>query len=67
MYAEAADRVAAHEVPDDMDLDASREEILRYATLGTVLFEPLLLALRRTARVARTRNMLKARRGPRKR
>jgi hypothetical protein len=67
VYAEAADLVAAHEVPEDMDLDASREEILRYAMLGTVLFEPFLLALRRMAHVARTRKMLRARSNARKR
>ncbi|MET0388485.1 MAG: MerR family transcriptional regulator [Polyangiales bacterium] len=60
VYAEAADLIAAHEVPDGMNLDASREEVLRYVMLGTVLFEPFVLALRRMAHVARTRKLLRS-------
>ena len=65
VYVQAADMLAAHEIPEDWQPEAAREAALRYAMLGTVLFEPLLLALRRMAHVARTRRVLKAQ--PRKR
>jgi DNA-binding transcriptional MerR regulator len=57
-YVEAADRLAQVEIPDDWQPDASREAALKYALLGTVLFEPLILALRRMAHVARTRKVV---------
>lgn len=56
-YAEAAERLAEYEIPNDWQPDAARNAALRYAVLGTVLFEPLLLALRRMAHVARTRTL----------
>jgi DNA-binding transcriptional MerR regulator len=56
-YAEVAERIAEHEIPSDWAPDAAREAALRYAVLGTVLFEPLLLTLRRMAHVARTRTL----------
>lgn len=57
-YFDAVERIAEHEIPDDWAPDASPEAALRYAMLGTVLFEPFLLALRRMAHVARTRAIL---------
>ena len=60
VYAQAADLLASHEVPDEIDLNASRAEVLRYCMLGTVLFEPFVLALRRMAHVDRTRKLIGA-------
>jgi DNA-binding transcriptional MerR regulator len=57
-YFDAVDLIAKHEIPEDWAPDASPEAALRYAMLGTVLFEPLILALRRMAHVARTRKLL---------
>jgi DNA-binding transcriptional MerR regulator len=59
VYAEAAELVAQHEIPDDWAPEATPDAALRYAVLGTVLFEPLILALRRMANVARSRKVLK--------
>jgi DNA-binding transcriptional MerR regulator len=56
-YAEAAERLAEYEIPSDWQPAAARNAALRYAVLGTMLFEPLLLALRRMAHVARTRTI----------
>ena len=58
VYADAAELIAQHELPDDWALaSATPDAALRYAVLGTVLFEPLILALRRMAHVARTRKV----------
>ncbi|MEY4514947.1 MAG: hypothetical protein RLZZ450_7069 [Pseudomonadota bacterium] len=59
VYAEAAELVAQHEIPNDWAPEANPDAALRYAVLGTVLFEPLILALRRMANVARSRKVLK--------
>jgi DNA-binding transcriptional MerR regulator len=60
-YFAAIERIAEHEVPDDWAPDASREAALRYAMLGSVLFEPFILAVRRMAQVARIRNIEQSR------
>lgn len=60
-YAEAAELLAKHELPEEFEPLAARETALRYAVLGTVLFEPLILALRRLAHVSRTRTLSRAR------
>lgn len=54
-YAEAAERIAEYELPPDWEDSDTPMTALRYAMLGTVLFEPLLLALRRMAHNARGR------------
>lgn len=56
-YADAIDRIAEFELPDDWAPDASPNAALRYAVLGTVVVEPFILALRRMAHVARTRKI----------
>jgi DNA-binding transcriptional MerR regulator len=53
-YAEAAARLAAFEIPDDWDPDQDSVSAFKYAVLGTYLFEPVLLALRRIAHAARS-------------
>jgi DNA-binding transcriptional MerR regulator len=57
VYAEVAERLALVEIPDSWLPDASPEEALRYALLGTVMFEPFILALRRMAHCARSRKL----------
>lgn len=49
-----------HEIPADWAPEASRDAALRYAVLGTVLFEPFVLALRRMAHCAHTRAAMRA-------
>lgn len=61
----SAKKIAKFEVPDDWSPDSSPEAALRYAMLGTVLFEPLILALRRMAHVARSRTLIGASRAAR--
>jgi DNA-binding transcriptional MerR regulator len=53
-YAEAVQKLAKHEIPDDWQPAAAPQAALHYAVLGTVLAEPLILALRRMAHVARS-------------
>lgn len=62
VYAEVAERLAAVELPDGWNPSISPAEALRYAVLGTVLFEPVILSLRRLAHVDRGAK-LRARRG----
>jgi DNA-binding transcriptional MerR regulator len=57
VYAEAVERLAEYEIPADWAPAQSPNAALRYAVLGTVLFEPFILALRRMAHVARTRQV----------
>jgi len=52
-YAAVAEQMAAFELPETWNPAASRAEALKYVVLGTVLFEPLILALRRLAHVDR--------------
>ncbi|HEX4338575.1 MAG TPA: MerR family transcriptional regulator [Polyangiaceae bacterium] len=56
-YAEAASLIAQHEIPDGWEPNDAPNAALRYAVLGTVLLEPLILAIRRMAHVARSRQM----------
>lgn len=63
-YFDVAEQIAACEIPDDWAPEASRDDALAYAVLGTVLFEPLILALRRMAHVARTRALRDKARSP---
>jgi DNA-binding transcriptional MerR regulator len=60
-YAAVAEEMAAFELPDAWNPVASPSEALKYVVLGTVLFEPVILALRRLAHVDRG-NKLRARR-----
>lgn len=56
-YAEAARTLAETEIPSTFDSDIDTDEALRFSVLGTVLFEPVLLALRRLAHVDRIREV----------
>jgi DNA-binding transcriptional MerR regulator len=56
-YADAVWTIARHEIQEGWRPDAAPNAALRFAVLGTVLFEPLILALRRMAHVARTRQV----------
>jgi len=53
MYAEIAQQFALLEIPEDWSPLQPRMATLRYAVLGTLLFEPLILGLRRMAHAAR--------------
>jgi DNA-binding transcriptional MerR regulator len=55
MYAEIVEQFARLEIPDDWSPLQPRMATLRYAVLGTLLFEPLILGLRRMAHAARAR------------
>jgi len=59
-YLTLVKQLATYEIPDTWDPDADPEAALRYALLGTFLFEPLLLALRRLAHVERSRSLVAA-------
>ncbi|HSK98462.1 MAG TPA: MerR family transcriptional regulator [Euzebyales bacterium] len=52
-YAEVAERLAAFGIPETWDPAGDPAAALRYAVLGTVLYEPVILALRRLAHVDR--------------
>jgi DNA-binding transcriptional MerR regulator len=52
-YAAVAEETAAFELPEAWNPMRSPSEALRYVVLGTILFEPLILALRRLAHVDR--------------
>ena len=60
-YAAVTEEVAAFELPETWNPTVSPAEALKYVVLGTVLFEPLILGLRRLAHVNRG-NKLRARR-----
>ena len=60
-YAAVTEEVATFELPETWNPTVSPGEALKYVVLGTVLFEPLILALRRLAHVDRG-NKLRARR-----
>jgi len=66
-YAEAASLIARHEIPDGWRPSEAPNAALRYAVLGTVLLEPLILAIRRMAHVARSREVSQAASVPAKR
>jgi DNA-binding transcriptional MerR regulator len=56
-YAHAAQQLADFEIPDAWDPVGAPTDALRYAVLGTVLFEPVILALRRLAHLDRHRRL----------
>jgi DNA-binding transcriptional MerR regulator len=56
-YADAARTLATTEIPSTFDTDIDTDEALRFSVLGTVLFEPVLLALRKLAHVDRIRTV----------
>lgn len=60
-YAQAMKCIADSEIPDDFDPEGDPWRSLRFAVLGTYLFEPLLLALRRIAHRQRTTELQQAR------
>ena len=55
-YATAVRTVADVEIPDTYDPGTDRAAVLRFSVLGTVLFEPVILALRKLAHVDRIRH-----------
>jgi DNA-binding transcriptional MerR regulator len=57
LYAEVAERIAQHEIPETWQPEGAPNATLRYAVLGTVLFEPIILAFRRMAHTARARHL----------
>jgi DNA-binding transcriptional MerR regulator len=63
LYADVARRIAEIEIPDDWSPQQERMATLRYAVLGTVMFEPVILALRRMAHFARARMLENRHRG----
>jgi DNA-binding transcriptional MerR regulator len=56
-YARTAQQLAEREIPGSWDPAGAPAAALRYAVLGTVLFEPVILALRRLAHVDRHRRL----------
>lgn len=56
-YAEVARHLAEIEIPESWDPAGAPTDALRYAVLGTVLFEPVILALRRLAHTDRHRRL----------
>ena len=56
-YAEVARSLAEFEIPQTWDPSGAPTDALRYAVLGTVLFEPVILALRRLAHADRHRRL----------
>jgi DNA-binding transcriptional MerR regulator len=59
-YANVAKEIARFEIPDDWDPDADALGTFKYAVLGTYLFEPLILALRRAAHSERAAVLARA-------
>ncbi|HEY6560054.1 MAG TPA: MerR family transcriptional regulator [Polyangiaceae bacterium] len=57
VYADAVEHIAEHEIPEDWQPGHTPDQALTYAMLGTVLFEPFILALRRAAHVSRSRKV----------
>lgn len=55
-YAKAVRTLADSEIPEDFDPAADPAATLRFSVLGTALFEPLILALRKLAHVDRIRS-----------
>lgn len=56
-YARIAEDLARLEIPETWDPRRDVAEALRYAVLGTLLFEPVILALRRLAHIDRSRRL----------
>jgi len=65
-YFDAAELIARMEIPEDFAPDDSREAALRYSVLGTMLFEPFILALRRMGHVAFSRLAAETRKAKKK-
>lgn len=63
-YAKVMKSVADQEIPESFDPAGDPWDSLRYAVLGTYLFEPLILGLRRMAHGQRTAEIMKARGEP---
>jgi DNA-binding transcriptional MerR regulator len=57
-YGRIAERLASFEIPEDWNPSESANDALTYAVLGTVLFEPVILSLRRLAHVDRHRRLI---------
>ena len=53
-YIRAAEVISASEIPEDWDPASAPASALEYAVMGTVLFEPVILSLRRLANESRT-------------
>lgn len=56
-YADVAEQLARREIPDDWSPDDDEAGSINYAVLGTVLFESVLVALRRMAHADRNRRI----------
>ena len=61
-YGRAVRSLADIEIPETYDPAVNRAAVLRFSVLGTVLFEPVLLALRRLAHTDRIRHTAASRR-----
>jgi DNA-binding transcriptional MerR regulator len=59
-YARAMMQIARHELPEHWRSPEAPNAALRYGVLGTVLFEPFILALRRMAHAARSEELRRA-------
>jgi DNA-binding transcriptional MerR regulator len=57
LYARIAEELAELEIPSDWSPDSAGPDALVYAVLGTILYEPVILALRRLAHVDRHRRL----------
>lgn len=57
-YADLAGRMAEIEIPEDWDPQGKATPSLVYAVLGTILYEPVILALRRLAHADRHRRLM---------
>ena len=61
-YGRAVRSIADVEIPESYDPATNRAAVLRFSVLGTVLFEPVLLALRKLAHTDRIRQTAASRR-----
>lgn len=59
-YGRSVRALADTEIPEDFDPDTDPAAALRFSVLGTALFEPLILALRKLAHVDRIRTTTSA-------
>ncbi len=64
VYADAVSSIARQEIPEGWRPMQAPNAALRYAVLGTVLFEPLILAMRRMAHIARSHALNPPRQSP---
>jgi len=63
-FAQAVRQLAESEIPDSFNPAVDPEAVLHFSVLGTVLFEPIILALRKLAHVDRIRSTAAANRKP---